>query len=263
MKPNNQEPIEDLFAFYALGTLSDDERELVEAYIESNPEAQKQLREMIETASALAYLPQPIRPRDWVAESLMHRIQAPAQRAESDPIAERRFKGWFVRSRVSTAIALLSLLIAITGASWAITRNAQIVEITAEIAELERIIDEQNEVIARITSPGVQTVEVVATEDGLQAGGRLFSDPEASSGALVVWGLTPLSPEESYQIWLIVDENPISAGLLSIEDQGRSAHLVEAGSALQAFDAIGISIEPLGGSDLPIGPIVMFGGFTE
>ena len=48
LRPNNQEPIEDLFAFYALGTLSDDERELVEAYVERNPQAREQLGEMIE-----------------------------------------------------------------------------------------------------------------------------------------------------------------------------------------------------------------------
>ena len=49
------EKIEQLFAFYALGSLTAAERSQVEAYVASNPDAKERLEEMIRTASALAY----------------------------------------------------------------------------------------------------------------------------------------------------------------------------------------------------------------
>ena len=266
MKTDKPESIEELLPFYALGTLSDDERELVEAYVERHPEAQEQLREMMEVASALAYASEPIKPPAQVKERLLDEIRArPRERmtARRTPIAEGGIIGWFGRNRATTALAILGLFVAAASATWAVTRNAQIVELRAELAELERAVVEQEQVISRISLPGVQAVDVLATTEGSQAGGRLFVDPEAPSGGLFVWGLAPLSPEESYQVWLIAGENPVSAGFLPIQDQGGSVHLIEASRALQPFDAIGVSIEPVGGSDLPIGPIVLFAGLAD
>ncbi|MCZ6529698.1 MAG: anti-sigma factor [Chloroflexi bacterium] len=266
MKSNNHESIEDLFPFYALGSLSDDERERVEVYLDENPEAQERLREMMEVASALAYVPEPLKPPAQLKERLLDEIRArprEPQTARRTPIAEGRIIGWFGRNRAATALAILGLFVAATSAFWAVTRNAQIVELRAELAGLEATISQQNEIISRISLPGVQAVDVLATNEGSQAGGRLFVDPEAPSGVLFVWGLAPLSPEESYQVWLIAGENPVSAGFLPIQDQGGSVHLIEASRALQPFDAIGVSIEPVGGSDLPIGPIVLFAGLAD
>ena len=263
MKPNNQESIEDLFPFYALGNLSDEERDLVEKYLEENPVAQEQLEEMIEAASVLALAVDPIKPRDQLTVSLLNRIRTEPYEARDEAYVRRGPIGWWARNRVTAAIALASLLIATLSATWALSLNADILQLKSELVGLDATIVQQNEIITRMSMPGVQAVDVLATSEGSGAGGRLFTDPEASSGVLFAWGLTPLSPEESYQVWLIAGENPVSAGLLPMQDQGRSVHLIDASSSLESFDAIGISIEPFGGSDLPIGPIVLFAGLTD
>ena len=263
MKPNKNESIEELLPFYALETLSDDERERVEAYLDENPEAQERLREMMEVASALAYVPEPLKPPAQLRERLLDEIRAAPSEPLITPIAERGVMGWFGRNWATAALAVLGLFIAAASAFWAVTRNAQIVELQTELAGLEATIVQQNEIISRMSMPGVEAVDVLATSEGSEAGGRLFADPEGSSGVLFAWGLTPPSPDESYQVWLIAGENPFSAGLLPMQDQGRAVHLIEASGSLHSFDAIGISIEPLGGSDLPSGPIVLFAGFGD
>jgi len=266
LKSNNHESIEDLFPFYALGSLSDEERERVEVYLDENPEAQERLREMMDVASALAYVPEPLKPPAQVKERLLDEIRArprEPQTARRTPIAEGRIISWFGRNRAAAALAILGLFVAATSAFWAVTRNAQIAELRAELAGLEDTIVQQNEMISRISSQGVQAVDVLATSEGSEAGGRLFIDPGASSGVLLLWGLTPLSPEESFQVWLIAGEDPVSAGLLPIQDLGRSVHLVEASRSLRSFDAIGVSIEPVGGSDQPLGPIVLFAELAQ
>ena len=263
MKPNNQESIEDLFPFYALGTLSDKERDLVERYLEENPEAGEQIRELIEAASALAFALEPVKPRDQLAESLLSHIRTTAYEAREEGFVRRGLIGLWARNRATAAIALASLLIATLSATWALSLNADILQLKTELVGLEATITEQNKIIARISSPGVQAVEVLGTEEGSEASGRLFADPETSNAVLAVWGLDPPSPEQSYQIWLIADDNPMSVGLLDIKELGSSTQLIEANNSLGLFDAIGISVEPFGGSLLPTGPIVMFASLTD
>lgn len=266
MRPNNQGPIEELFAFYALGTLTKDERDQVEAYLERNPEAREQLQEMIEAASALAYASEPIKLRDQMLEGLLSRIRPwplEPQPAWSEPFAERRFATWFGRNRANAALALLSLLIAAISGVWVVQRNVQVTELRAELADLQRTIGEQNEIIAQIAAPAIRIVEVLGTTDGSSARGRLYADLSTTTAVLVVWGLNPLPPDQSYQVWLIADENPVSAGLLTIEAEAPSVHLIEASDALRLFQAIGISVEPIWGSEQPTGAVVMFGRLAE
>ena len=263
MRPNNQEPIEDLFAFYALGTLSDDERELVEAYVERNPQAREQLGEMIEAATAMAFALDPIKPRKQLAESLLNRIRTAADESRDDEIVGRSRVSTWTKNWVTTALAVVSLLVATLSVSWAISRNTDILQLQSDMARLEATIAEQNEIILGISAPGIHAVDVPGTEEGSGASGRLFADPEGTSGVLFAWGLTPLSPEESYQVWLIAGDNPVSAGILSVGDFGNTAQIIEVDDSLNLFDAIGISIEPFGGSNLPTGPIVLFASLSD
>ena len=260
LKPNNQEPIENLLPFYAMGTLSDEERERVERYLDENPEARERVGEMTEAVSALAFALEPVTPRGELAESLLSRIRTGAD--EPRRVSRGLFSG-LSRNWASTAVALASLIVAFVSVTWGVAQSAEIVHLEVQLAELEAAITEQNLIISRLASPGVEAFDVLSTEEGSDAGGRLFADPEASSAVLAVQGLDSLPPDQSYQIWLIAGENPVSAGLLPIQDLSTSVHLIETSSSLQFFDAIGISIEPLGGSDLPIGPIVLFAGFDD
>ena len=257
MNPNNQEPIEDLFPFYAMGSLSPEERDQVERYLDENPEAREQVQEMTEAAAALAYSLEPVTPRNELAETLLNRIQSQPRELG------RSLFGGLARNWASATIAIASLIIAAVSVTWAVARNAEILQLEAELVGLEATIAEQNLIISQLSLPGVEVIEVPGTEVGSDASGRLFADPEGSSGILFAWGLTPLSPEESYQVWLIASDNPVSAGILSVGDVGNAAQLIEARESLGLFDAIGISVEPFGGSDLPTGPIVLFASLSD
>src|SRR5688572_32493924 len=94
------EKIEELFPFYALDAVTEDERQQVEAYVASDDEARTRLDEMIRTASALPYTSEPLEPPTVVKRSLMERVNADAQkRFASPPPAQEsgwsRFVGFF------------------------------------------------------------------------------------------------------------------------------------------------------------------------
>ncbi|MGE5376778.1 MAG: hypothetical protein ACM3XO_17115, partial [Bacteroidota bacterium] len=68
--------IEELLEFYALGALDDEERKLVEAYLEQHPEARRKVRELEGVTAALPYSVPPVEPSARLKDQLMQRIAA-------------------------------------------------------------------------------------------------------------------------------------------------------------------------------------------
>ena len=73
---------------------------------------------------------------------------------------------------------------------------------------------------------------------------------------MVISGLPPLEPGQTYQVWLIGNA-PVSAGLLTVDENGQSVLIITSEEAIGSFNSLGISIEPEGGSMAPTGEIVV------
>jgi anti-sigma-K factor RskA len=80
---------------------------------------------------------------------------------------------------------------------------------------------------------------------------------------LVVTGLKPLPAGNTYEFWLIKDSAAVPAGLFKVDEQGQGVLQVTQSLASNSFNAIGVSIEPAGGSQQPTGDIVMLGKLND
>lgn len=80
----------------------------------------------------------------------------------------------------------------------------------------------------------------------------------SGEGVLLVEGLPQVAGDETYQFWLIDETGPRSAGVFSAA--GGDAALVVAAD-LGAVTALGVTVEPAGGSPQPTGEIILFAGF--
>jgi anti-sigma-K factor RskA len=152
-------------------------------------------------------------------------------------------------------VAGLSLVVAVLAGLWAISLNTEVERLRRELAA-------QREVLVRLSNSNLQAMSISGTEHQPAARGRLFADPSAESAMLIVSGLQRLEAGKVYQFWLIRGDVPVSAGVFSIDEQGRALVLVEADTAVGSFDAMGVSIEPEGGSEQPTGDIVMLGNLS-
>jgi anti-sigma-K factor RskA len=103
---------------------------------------------------------------------------------------------------------------------------------------------------------------IAGTDVQPEARGQLLGDPQSGSGVLIVSGLRPLEPGRVYQFWLIRGDSPVSAGVFHIDEQGAAIVNVSAGAAIGSYDAMGVSIEPEGGSAQPTGDIVMLASLS-
>ncbi|MET0854929.1 MAG: anti-sigma factor [Microterricola sp.] len=78
---------------------------------------------------------------------------------------------------------------------------------------------------------------------------------ELGRSALLADGLAPLPADQTYQLWYIGEEGPVSAGTFEVSGKGTTWHVLE--GEMSAGDTVGVTVEPSGGSDAPTSdPIV-------
>ena len=68
--------IEELLPFYALDALTDEEKELVEAYLVEHPEVRAQVGELQSAVDAIPYGVKPVEPPRRLKNALMARVAA-------------------------------------------------------------------------------------------------------------------------------------------------------------------------------------------
>ena len=259
------EKIEELFTFYALGAVTETERQQVDAYVASDPEARARLDEMIRTASALSYASEPFEPPAALKQTLMDRVHADAQKRFAPPPPQQesgwsRFTNVFLSGQwFPQAVAVASLLIAVAVGSWGLSLRNQLARLQAEMVSLQQELADQRVVLAHVVSPNSQTFLISGTDHQPQAHGQLMADAQTGSAVLVVSGLQKLDAGKIYEFWLIDGDTPVAAGLFEVNEEGKAILQVSHAVTPESYDAIGVSIEPQAGSEQPTGAIVMLG----
>lgn len=251
------ERLEDLFPFYALGALTDDERAEVDAYAAADPGARARLDEAIRTAGSVAFDAAPVEPAPRLKQALMARVAADARTRHPTAPSRWGFSGsrLFSPSRRGHSLAVATvagILLAVLFGVWALMLNV-------EVNRLQQELLAQREVIAQLAASDVRAMSISGTAAQPQARGQLLTDPAQSTALLVVSNLAPLPPDRVYQFWLIRGDAPVSAGTFTVDDRGRAVLPLTSREAIGTFDAVGVSIEPSGGSRQPTGDIVMLG----
>ena len=262
LKADMDPRIEELLPFYALDALTEEERQLVEAYLAEHPEARPPVQELQSAASALPFSVLPVEPPRHVKEALMARVVSDARaRERSSSRAERPPARGGIR--FADLFRLLSFGAATAAIVWAFVLNAQVARLQSEISALHeqvaaqsQSIDELVQNLPQTDQSDVITVSLESTGEQPRALGQLIANPNDKSAVVVISGLPPLEPGKTYQVWLIGGA-PVSAGLLTVDENGQSVLIITSEEALGSFDSLGISIEPEGGSEQPTGDIVV------
>jgi anti-sigma-K factor RskA len=259
--------VEELLAFYALDALTDEERELVEAYLREHPEARQQIDEMGKAVSALPYGIAPVEPAPRTKDALMARIAVDERSRVSKQEQAARPRGM----RLGNIFQAFSMGVATVAIVWAVILNTQLAQLRNEVStlrnaviaqanSLEQINQSVEQINAKLPPTPVSetvTISLKGTDARPQAQGQLIADPNSQSAVLVIAGLGQLEPGKTYQVWLIDSSGPKSAGLLSVDSKGQAVLIVTSNETISSFQSLGISVEPEGGSQQPTGDIVI------
>jgi anti-sigma-K factor RskA len=142
--------------------------------------------------------------------------------------------------------------------------QSQTAELQTANSQLQQQVQSNQELLTFIGSGKLrQTVSLPGTEEAPAASGAFYLTNDNQIG-LVLRGLKPLPSNQTYQLWLIpADGSPAPAGLLSIQTENPAwLKLPAPADAPADFTAVGISVEPAGGSPAPTGPIVLLGNVS-
>ncbi|WP_432493648.1 anti-sigma factor [Kineococcus auxinigenes] len=241
---------EALAGAWALDALDDDERAAYEERLRRDPAERRAADELREAASLLgaaAAVPPPARLRADVLAAIARTPQEPP--AGPSPVAglaaaRRSRRG---PSRWAALVAAAGIVVAAVGTGVALDARSD-AERARQVAaaQLQQRQDAQEtlEQVAALVASG-ESVTVQASSGGsatvVRAGDR---------AAVVTAGLPAPGEGHAYQLWLVHDQGVTPAGMLpgAGEQDGPAVALVE---GLGAATALGLSVEPAGGSRQP------------
>ena len=232
----------DLAGAYALDALSAPERAAYERAIASSEEARSEATELQDTAVILGLSVAPVEPPAALRARLLTSVATTPQQLDAapGPAANRARARW---SRVALAATSVAASLALILGGIAIARNVLAPEPTSQaeqMAELKQAPD-MHEMQAEL--PTGESV-------------MLRWSPELATSAVIVDGLDPAPSDKVYQLWYIDDDGARPAGILSIEDEGKSWYVLD--GTMDGNDKVGVTVEPTGGSDQPTtDPIVV------
>jgi anti-sigma-K factor RskA len=224
----------DLLAAYAIGSLTDAEKAEVFSHLATCANCRKELAKFEITVAKLSAATHAQIVPARVKQGLMSLVR---QQSKSSRVGVKR---WWERIFATPAYAAVSLVLIL----------GLIVSNLLLWRELQQPI--------ATPAPVAQTLNLENTGKLASGTALLVISEDGQHATLIVEDLPNLTPEQQYQLWLIEDGQPASAGVFTVNRDGYFALSVDSQIAFNSYSAFGISIEPLGGSPVPTGDIVFY-----
>jgi anti-sigma factor RsiW len=251
----------EILATYALDAVDGDERTAIEQHLAECPRCRAELDSWREVATALGNSVEPLPEGLWnsIASRLPDRsdearppmpqlVRSDSEGAveneavEGDELATRRARrGTQSRGRLAGVIAAVvgvAAVVAFLGVS--------LVHANDQVSNLQQAVNHSNppsSVVTALETPGHKVVNLEGPNHA-QLAQFVVAD---GRGYLVSSKLPALSSNQTYQLWGVVDGQPISLGLLG-QNPHRSTFTL-AGS--KSASVLGLTVEPAGGTVVP------------
>jgi anti-sigma-K factor RskA len=254
----SHEAYAELAAGYALDALEPEERGQFQAHVATGcPECQTALADHAETLVALVReLPQAPAPPE-VKAALLRRI---ATTSPATSPARARSRRWWP-ALAATALASAAALLLYLGVQVGELRR-ELAALAEEASTLRAETARQRDLLALLGAPGTQAVALEGRPPSPAARGRMWWNGERRAGLFVASGLPPLPAGTTYQLWVISEGKPISAGTFAVDPRGEGALQVEPLPGALRAEVFAVTREPAGGRPAPSGEMYLAGKAT-
>jgi anti-sigma-K factor RskA len=251
----------ELLAAFALDAVSTEESQQIEEHLATCPRCRAELDGHREVAGAMGNSVEPLPEGLWssIAGRLpeRHDLEAPPMPrllagGMSDSMTIRQREDH--RARPPRGRLALVASLAVAAAAAAAVLGINLARVDNQVSGLQRAIGsaEPTAVETALETPGHHVINMESTTDHQLAQFVLVPD---GRGYLVSSRLGTLSSKDTYQLWGVIDGQPISLGLLG--ESPDMAMFTLAGSVTPS--KLAITIEPASGSVVPTGTMVASG----
>ena len=259
MGPLSHAEAVDLAGLYVLDALEPEEYEQVREHLATCREAHPEFEELGAVVPALAMTWEPFDAPPALKSRVMAAISAEREQAQpwsvapavSDmPVIVFDRPRWQSVSMWGLA-AIAIVVIAVLGA-WTMVLQSRVNHAEERVATIAQA-------IAVSTDPNADVAILRGTGSAAGASGFAAIPPDGD-GYIVMVGLPQPPPGETYQAWYLVDGQPTSAGLMSVDEDGYA--ILEGVQSLPGTDLIALTVEVAGGVPAPTGDPVVAGEVT-
>lgn len=281
MNESKKQEVRDLLSAYVLDAVDSSERADVDTLLDQGaPDLEQELLQWSATAAALAEeSAEPIEPSAMTRARLLQQVASrqasaalPAAKVPTRAAAPTALTPQPVapsRSWLPLLTAAAALVLALIGLVRQNTRLGDI-EDRLEVVSAERnaLLDEVAQVrqdqdlaeqrlitlataIQTISSPDARTIRLAGLDLAPGALGATFVRPGDDEAVFYAYNLPRLSADRVYQLWYIVGETPVSAGIFEVDDSGRGTLEVASIDRPDQIHTWAVTEEPAGGVDSP------------
>jgi len=260
--------LRELTGGYALGVLSDSEREALEVHLATCAECARDVREFAGVASGLAFAAPQVDPPAALRERVLRAAVAPATvrpgRVESVTVARpSALPSWLAAAAAVAAVAFG--LYALSLRERVGQLEAQLRQAIARAEGVERELqiasaasDRARQIVAVLDAPDLRTIALAGQKGAPAAVGRAHWSP--SRGLVFTASNLPSpSPGRQYQLWVIPKgELPVSAGMIDLESSGLAIALADP-TVASRIGTVAVTLEVAGGVAQPTTDPILVG----
>lgn len=235
--------IEELFPFYAMGAITDEEKTEVEAYIQANPTAEARLIAAMAAADNLAFLAEPMSPSAPVKESVLAYARRRPNLSGAPTILPPA-PTWWQRLRQGLALPVFAGLATVTAILlfiWVLSLRSLVGNLESQVATLAPLETAVTELQSQVAA--LQPLETTVTElqdqlNALQPLETTITDLQIQIETLQRElaqrdDILAALPEGNGLFVAGTDVQPRASGELLVWDEGRTAVFIA--TALEAL----------------------------
>jgi anti-sigma-K factor RskA len=242
---------------YAIGALDGEELQEFEAHIAAGcPICEARVRDTRETLVLLHKSLRSEAPPAAVKSRVLEQI---APQVTAQPIQESKLS-WFSWNWWGLGIgALVTAVVALVLTLNLNRTRSELKKMKAQLLAAQTELAQKDEQLQLLSSPEIRLVELKGLEAAPAAQAKFFWNPAARRGLLLAKGLPKTSADKAYELWGIAGDEPIPAGVFSVDELGQAKFHMPAIAHGKNFDKFAVTVEPAAGVSKPTGPMVLLG----
>lgn len=272
----NHQEIKNALSAYCLGALESDEANVVQAHLAGGcKECRRLADEMLGVVLALPQAADRQEPPSQIKANIVSAIrttrQAPAM-LKPDDGQNRALQTEFINEishglrRLNWAL-VAALVLAMVGFGWyAGSARRDIAALNSRlhisnqlVTQLRSELRSQESMLAIMTSPESETVELAGQPAAPTAKGRVYLDRESGSAVFAAVNLPALPENKDYQLWVLDGPRPVDAGILQLDSSGLAIRQIQDIPPEIDLSAFAVTLEPKGGLPQPTGAMYLLG----
>jgi len=283
---SHSEKFEELCAGYVLNALDEEERREFERMLaDASDEEQRLYEKLSSAANQLAFTIEKSEPSADVKSRLMQQIKDQEETelktggsstsetsisgissSDDQSAKEGQWSAFAVAASFVLLIVSLSLIFYAFNLHSEINQKVSVIdEQQTQITELKNELSKKEEMLSILEAREVDMVLMSGLEVNPNGYGKIIWDPQKQQALLQVSNLPAVPSDKDYQLWLIKNNTPISAGVFSVNNQSDKFFKIEQMAQVneQSASAFAITMEPKGGMPQPTGDMYLMGNMKK